>query len=429
MTTTLSPTAARRVFLALTTTRWLPVGFVVGLFALIARERGLSVEQITLYMTAQGLMVFLLELPTSGFADVLGRKPLLLVAGVINIVAAVAYLFAHSFWQFAVAAGLMGVYRALDSGPLEAWYVDTVHEREPGADVHKAMSAQGVLVGVGLGGGALVSGGLVAWHPFKDSSALLLPIQVFLTLCVVHLVATAVLLRETPRSDGHLRARLATSVRETPAVVRDGLRLVTHNRVLLGLVLVELFWVTGMTAYETFMPLRLSELLGSEARAGAWMGPSAAAGWALFSVGAWLGGVAADRLGLVRAAILGRVLNGLGALCMGLAFGPVALVVAYLVTYTLHGGASPAYQGLLHREASSRNRATILSMASLVMQAGGAIVGPLLGLLAARTSIATAMVVAGVVSTLGFVCFLPAARRQKRLPADVENEVAAPSQG
>lgn len=428
MTTTLSPGAARRVFLVLSTTRWLPVGFVVGLFALIARERGLTVEQITLYMTAQGIMVFLLELPTSGFADVLGRKPLLLVAGVVNIVAGLVYLFAHSFWQFALAAGLMGVYRALDSGPLEAWYVDTVHDREPGADVHRAMSAQGVLVGVGLGGGALVSGGLVAWHPFQGSSALLLPIQVFVTLCVVHLVATAVLLRETPRSDARLRARLGSSVRETPVVVRDGLRLLGRNRALLGLVLVEVFWVTGMTAYETLMPLRLSELLGSEARAGAWMGPAAAGGWALFSVGSWLGGRAADRLGLVPAAALGRVLNGLGALCMGLVFGPAALVAAYLVTYTLHGAASPAYAGLLHREASSRNRATILSMSSLAMQAGGAVAGPALGMLAAHTSIATAMVVAGAVSTLGVVCFLPAWRRGRHPGVDVEDAPAVPSQ-
>jgi MFS family permease len=255
--TTLSPTAAKRVFLILSTTRWLPVGFVVGLFTLVARERGLTIQQITLYMTAQGIMVFLLELPTSGFADALGRRPLLLVAGVVNIGAGLAFLFAQSFWQFALSAALMGVYRALDSGPLEAWYVDTVHEREPGADEHRAMSAQGVLVGVGMGGGALVSGALVAWHPFRDSSALLLPVQVFVALSVVHLVATIALLRETPRSDSGLRARLADSVRETPVVVADGIRLVTRNRVLAGLVAVELFWVTGMVAYETLMPLRL----------------------------------------------------------------------------------------------------------------------------------------------------------------------------
>ncbi|CAN7163388.1 MFS transporter [Knoellia sp. LjRoot47] len=429
MTTTLSPTAARRVFYLLSTTRWLPVGFVVGIFALVARERGLSVEQITLYMTAQGIMVFLLELPTSGFADVLGRKPVLLAAGVINIVAGFAYLFAQSFWTFALAAGLMGVYRALDSGPLEAWYVDTVHERQPGADVHGAMSIQGVLVGVGMGGGALVSGALVAWHPFKESSALLLPIQVFVALCVVHLVATLALLRESPRGEGRLGARLGSSVRETPGVIRDGLLLLRTNTVLRNLVLVELFWVVGMMAYETLMPLRLAELLGSEARAGVWMGPAAAGGWALFSFGSWLGGRLADRLGLVRAAIVGRVVNGLGVVAMGLTLGPAALLVAYLFTYTMHGAASPAYTGLLHREASSRNRATILSMSSLVMQAGGALTGPLLGVLAARTSIGTAMVVAGVVSTIGFVCFLPARRRERQQRSAVENAGVAPSQG
>ncbi|SDO56535.1 Predicted arabinose efflux permease, MFS family [Pedococcus dokdonensis] len=418
MSASLSPVAAKRVFLTLSLTRWLPVGFVVGLFTLVARERGLSIQEITLYMTAQGIMVFLLELPTSGFADALGRRPLLIIAGVVNIVAGVSFLVAHSFWQFALSAGLMGIYRALDSGPLEAWYVDTVHEREPGADVHRAMSAQGVLVGVGMGGGALVSGALVAWHPFKDSSALLLPVQIFVALSVVHLLATVVLLREKPRSDSRMRARLAESVRETPAVVRDGVRLVTRNRVLAGLVAVELFWVTGMMAYETLMPLRLSDLLGSEAEAGAWMGPAAAGGWGLFSVGSWLGGRAADRFGLVRAAILGRIVNGLGVVLMGLAFGPVALIVAYLFTYSMHGAASPAYSGLMHREASSRNRATILSLGSLVMQAGGAVVGPLLGLLAARTSIPTAMVVAGVVSTLGFVCFVPAWRHGRTTPVD-----------
>jgi hypothetical protein len=62
------------------------------------------------------------------------------------------------------------------------------------------------------------------------------------------------------------------------------------------------------------------------------------------------------------------------------------------------------------------------------MQAAGAVVGPALGFLAASTSIATAMAVAGAVSTLGFVCFLPARRREQSRRADVESEARAPSQ-
>ena len=39
---------------------------------------------------------------------------------------------------------------------------------------------------------------------------------------------------------------------------------------------------------------------------------------------------------------------------MGLVAGPVALIAAYAVTYTLHGASGPVHSALLHREASAR---------------------------------------------------------------------------
>ena len=72
MTGALSPTAARRVFLALTFPRWFPVGLVVGVITLWILDRGLTVSQALLAFSLQGIVVFLLELPTSGFADAHG---------------------------------------------------------------------------------------------------------------------------------------------------------------------------------------------------------------------------------------------------------------------------------------------------------------------------------------------------------------------
>lgn len=406
--TTLSPAAARRVYLTLTATRWFPVGLVLGAFTLLARERGLSVQEITVYASAQGVAVLLLELPTSGFADVLGRRPVLLAAGLVNIAAGLAYLFAHSFWQFALAAGLMGVYRALDSGPLQAWYVDAAHAHDPGADVHAALSAEGVVTGVALGAGSLVYGGLVAWHPVASASALVLPLQVFVGLSVLHLVITLSVLRESPRSPGRATERLGRSVRETPRVVRDGFALVRSSRVLAGLVLLEVFWVVAMAGQEQLFTLRLAEVLGSEARAGAWMGPAGAAAWALFSGGSWIAGRLVPRLGAARTSVLARILHGLGIIGVGLALGPAGVVTAYLAAYTVHGLGGPPYLDLVHRQANASNRATVLSFCSLAMQVGGAVSGPLLGLLAARTSLGTAIVVAGATSILGVGCLLPA---------------------
>ncbi|MEO7753629.1 MAG: MFS transporter [Terracoccus sp.] len=412
----LAPDAARRVFLTLTLTRWFPVGLVVGILTLWQLERGLTIAQALTISSAGGLTVFLLELPTSGFADVFGRRPVFVVSALVNVVASAVLLVAHSFWIFATAAVLTGIFRALDSGPLEAWFVDTVHASRPGADVDGSLSAQGTVLGGGIAAGALVSGGLIWWHPFSDASALVLPVAVFVVLNLVHLVAVLVLLREprpAPPLDGSGARRALVSARAAPVVVRDGLGLLRSNPVLRGIVCVELFWSVAMIVFETFQPIRLAELVGGEERAGAIMGPVAAAGWAVFAVGAALSGWASRRIGVARTAIVARVLNGLGAVVMGLVAGPAALIAAYGVTYLLHGSGGPPHSALLHREARARNRSTVLSMNSMVASIAFGVAAPLLGVLAQHTSTHVAMVTAGAFSILGALCYLPARRAER----------------
>jgi MFS family permease len=424
MTEVLSPTAARRVFLLLTATRWFPVGLVVGLVALLPLERGLTVSQALLAFSFQGFVILALELPTGSFADALGRRPVLVASAVVNIAASVVILLADSFWAFALGAALMGVFRALDSGPLEAWYVDTVHATEPGADVDRTLAAQGTILGLGMAAGAVVSGGLVAWHPLPVGSALLLPYLTWATLNVVHLLAVLVLMKEPVTHVDRRGARRAlASARQAPAVVRDGLALLGRNRVLRALVVVEVFWAVGMVVFETFQPIRLAELVGGEERAGALMGPVAAAAWGIFAVGAALAGLASARIGVTRTAMLARVLNGLGALVMGLVAGPVALIAAYLFTYTLHGSAGPMHAALLHREARAGNRATVLSMNSMIASGAFAIGAPALGFLAEGTSTQVAMVAAGTFSILGVLFYLPALRAERERGATAPDPV------
>lgn len=330
----LGPAAARRAFLLLTFTRWFPVGLTVAVMVLYQLERGQSVAQVLTVTAIGGTVVLVLELPTSSFSDGFGRRPVYLAAAVVNVAAACVYLVADTFWMFAAGACLMGTFRALDSGPLEAWYVDTVHLSEPGADVDDALARQGAVLGAAIAAGALVSGGLVWWDPITAVSALTLPIAVFAALNALHLAAVVVLMREPLGARGTTDARgAAASLQATPGVIRDGLALLRGHRVLQGLVLVEVFWSIAMVVFEQFQPIRLAELLGDEARAGTWMGPVAASGWAVFALGAGLAGLTSRRIGVARTAILARLLNSLGAITMGLMAGPTALVFAYLATY------------------------------------------------------------------------------------------------
>src|SRR5687768_2734475 len=111
MTDVLTPAAARRALLLLTLTRWFPVGLVVGLMTLWPLERGLTIAQALLAFSLTGLVVFVLELPTSGFADAFGRRPVLAASAVVNVVGSVVMIAADSFTTFALAAALQGVFR------------------------------------------------------------------------------------------------------------------------------------------------------------------------------------------------------------------------------------------------------------------------------------------------------------------------------
>ncbi|WP_207233820.1 hypothetical protein [Janibacter limosus] len=269
------------------------------------------------------------------------------------------------------------------SGPLEAWYVDTVHASRPGADVDQDLSRSTSILGLAIAGGALVSGGLVAWHPVSSYSALWLPVVICLALSVVHLIAVVVLMREpTTHLDSTGWSRAAESAKATPGVIGSGLRLLWHNPVLRGLVLLECFWSTAMIASEALTPVRMAELLGSEERAGVVMGPLAAGAWAVFAVGAWLCGKSSARWGVARAAILARVVHSVLTIGMALAMGPVGLVVAHLLVYT-------------------------------------ALTMPLAGLLAQSVSTPAAMAAAGAFGLGGVWCLLPALRAERSRPARV----------
>jgi len=101
---------------------------------------------------------------------------------------------------------------------------------------------------------------------------------------------------------------------------------------------------------------------------------------------------------------------------MGLVAGLAALIAAYLVRYSLHGSGGPVHGTLLHREASAGNRATVLSMNSMMAFAASGIAAPSLGLLAEAVSTQAAMVVGGVVGLVGLVgaCFyLPALQHER----------------
>ena len=125
--------SATRRLVGLTALRWLPVGLTTPITVLLAQARGLSLAEIGLLFTVHGVVVH-----RARAADRRARRRARPPPRRRRRRPAapgrrcVVFATATSLPGFLAGVLLIGVGRALDSGPVEAWYVDTVHRIDPG---------------------------------------------------------------------------------------------------------------------------------------------------------------------------------------------------------------------------------------------------------------------------------------------------------
>ncbi len=392
----------RRRYHLLLALRFVPTGLVITVFVLLMRDRGLSLAEIGVGTAAQGIVMLGLELPSGGLADALGRKPVLLASVVFSMAATIVLLAADSVGLLALAFALSGVFRALDSGPLQAWFVDASMAADPDVDVERGLAHADVAICTSIGVGALVGGALASTDGAFGLDPLVLPLVVALVIQGAGLIAVAQLLHEVRPTRGWGAAR--SSFRAVPSVVAEAVQLIRGSRVLTALVVAELLWGFGMIAFEVFLPPRLAEVSGGVDDATRLIGPSITAAWVLSAVGAAVTPVLVRRYGSAVAGCWLRV---------------------------AHGATAPVHYGMVHRAVESSHRATVVSANSLTSQLGGAVSGIVLGALADATSLTTAMLVAAAVLAAAGPLYLvgrpaPAARRPAATPDVVPPEAAAP---
>ncbi|MGY1641457.1 MFS transporter [Geodermatophilus sp. SYSU D00703] len=364
--------AATRRYVGLTALRWLPIGLSTPVTVLLASARGLSPADIGVVVAVYSVVTLALELPTGGLADAIGHRPVLLLSGALTAAGLLATVVADSVALFALAWALMGMGRALDSGPLEAWYVDTVRTADPAADVTPGLSRAAAADGAGLCLGAVL-GGALPLLAGSGSRALALPVLVAAALAVASLAAVAVLVVPvgTPRAGG--TAALRAALGEVPAVVRDTSRLVVRDRLLRRLLAISLLVGTVLTTLELLGPLHVADLVGSSTEGSAAFGVVIAASYGVAGVGALLAPAARrSARGSVAAASVGlAVLGALAVAAVGVAGDVVLAGMAFAVFHLTNATAWPLWKDLLHARVGAGQRSTALSASSLALMVGG----------------------------------------------------------
>ncbi|GAA2375128.1 hypothetical protein Cme02nite_04580 [Catellatospora methionotrophica] len=398
------------------------------MFALLPAQRGLSIAQVGAVFSAYTATAAILELPTGTLADVIGRRPVLIAAAVLETACFAGFLAAHTVTGFCLAMVLGGAGRALNSGALEAWYVDGLHALRPNADVRRPVGTAMTLTNVAVLAGALT----VTVLPYLTSAQATglfapaaLPFLIAAASGVPQVAAVLLLVRE-PRRGGTWRAALR-ALRGCPAFARDSVRVAVQHRGLRLLLTAGIGVGVGIGAVETFWQPEFARLLGDPARATGTLGALVIASTVAGIAGGLLAARAPDRFARHQAPLCAVLLALIGAAVAGMALAPSFAVAAaaFVCVYLFLEMRAPLAQALLHRACPPGRRASVLSAYSMSTNAGALLATAGLGAALGGRGVGAIWLTAAAVVAVAGLAYLP---RHVTAPAD-HPRVTSPAEG
>ena len=213
------------------------MGLTVAVVALALTDRGMDLFQISLLFGVYSVTTMTMELPFGGLADTIGRKPVFIAAVLASLVSLALFLSSAEFGVLALSFAFIGFGRALRSGTLDAWFVETFKNAAPSVDVQPALARAQSANALGLGVGAILGGLLPdVFGGFAKTHGISVYDVSYLTsfvIMVAVLAYTLVAITEDPRP--RAPNALKEGFAKVPTVIRDAGSLAWGNPALFAL--------------------------------------------------------------------------------------------------------------------------------------------------------------------------------------------------
>ena len=365
---------------------------------LYLRHRGLSFLEISSLTGIILVTLFLVEVPSGILADKIGRKRTYLLALAFQLAGEVIYVFAHSYWHFAATAVIAGFNWAFVSGCVDALLYDSLkregreEQMSKDAGLIKAAS-EGAAVLASLSGGVLVS-------------ELELPRFVLAITLTALAVALALLVGFWLEEE----VETESSTDQSPFdLLRDGLYLLRDNIALRRLVLLSIF---ASPLLNSFFNLYQPYLVKAQIQP-VWLGLVRALLSLLGIVGSKYSYVLECLLGGRRSLLALVFAPGALYLIVAFVYHPLLSALLICLIYGLACAQEPLFSHLYNTQIESRNRATVLSLISML----GGMYQALLIIIVGRIAdhgLNFAFLVMGGLVLAGALTFRPAAEHSER---------------
>ncbi len=354
--------------------KWLML--IMPIVALFYNENGLDDFDIFLLQAIYSVSVAVMEIPSGYLADIVGRKKTLILGSILGTLGYLIYSVSHNFSGFMVAEVVLGLGGSFISGADSAMLFDSLVATQR---QHRYLQFEGRITSLGnfAETAAAVCGGLIA--------ALLSYRAVYISQAMIAALAVpaALLLLEPPR-DFHI-AR--------PGVYH--ILSVCKNATLTNIKLSSAIFLSSVTGIATLCMAWTAQIYFV---ANGFTEVTITPLWVTLNLTVAI--VAASASGAMK--ILGKRISLLliilyipsGYIFLG-CLPLIPAIISLFLFYAVRGYATPVLKDLINQNCDSSTRATVLSIRSLIIRLGFALLGPSIGLLSDRFALSSALIFAG----------------------------------
>ncbi len=398
---------------------WLVMGTMIPVMTLIKTSQGITLFQVGVSVAVYSATTMLLEIPTGGLADSIGRRKTYLLSMAFAILTGVAFVLSRGMPMFLLASVGMGIARALSSGAMDAYFVDAYNEEVQGSNLQgflakiELFSLAGVAIGSFIGGlypqflGPYFDGlwGMTRYYANAAAMAVFAVIQILLTLLIIR--ADSPRAPKTPQQHSSRKMQLRKGLERLHSTMRTSFRVAVRQSAFRFMFGGALAIGLAISILEQYWQPQVQSITGNDSPG--WILGFLTAGY--FLSGA-LGNIVMARVGkyfqrqYTLVVTILRIAAGMLFITLAFQGSIVGFTTLYFLIFFTVGLLSSPQNTLFHRHAPAKQRSTLLSVESLFFQGGGLISSLALGAVAQHFSISAAWIIAGVVFSISALLYL-----------------------
>ena len=362
-----------------TFTNLLILGPVLTLFLL---NRGLNFTQILTLQSIAAITIVFMEVPTGAVGDLVGRKYSVMLGSFCMMISTFIYAFGHEYWLFILAEVVFSIGMCFKSGSDTALLYDSMKKLDMES---KFKDVQGK--GYGLALLAQIPGSILAGYAFEYNEALPMIISgIFMLVAfIIEIFFTEVVVYEHEDKPSYL-GQITSSIKYT----------ISHTKVRAIIIFTMFFYIFFRAGFWFFQPyLKAVDI------------PVVYFGY-IFAIFNLVAAIVSKNSAEIMRRTKGKTLMCLGGLMvfsfMSLGVTNMAIgFVLILPQQIVRGMYKPVIMKTLNKNIPSTNRATIISLQSLVQNLAVALTLPAIGKLMDSVNIFKVHLIIGGIMLIGLI--------------------------